>query len=156
MADNALYGVLIDVGALGHGDKRFAAVMCMMPWVNIETFVDGINFSGNNVYVCTNPDKYADDTDSGYTDVGTKTGSNGYIKALGFSKTAPWAFYPTAVGGSNTTYITDQCWNTSSGWKTMRSQGTGNEGILYMSIDKNSNNSGVSISTRLMFVPSKH
>ena len=123
---------------------------------NIETFVDGINFSGNNVYVCTNPDEYADDTNSGYTNVGTKTGSNGYIKALGFSKTAPWAFYPTAVGGSDTTYITDQCWNTSSGWTTMQSQGTGDEGILYMSIDKGSNNSSNSISTRLMFVPSKH
>ena len=123
---------------------------------NIETFVDGINFSGNNVYVCTNPDKYADDMSSEYTNVGTKTGGSGYIKALGFSETAPWAFYPTAVGGSNTTYITDQCWNTSHGWMTMKSQGTGDEGILYMSIDKNSNNSGVSISTRLMFVPSKH
>ena len=123
---------------------------------NLETFVDGINFSGNNVYVCTNPDKYADDTDSGYTDVGTKTGNKGYITKLGFSETAPWAFYPTEVGGSNTTYITDQCWNTSSGWMTMRSQGAGDEGILYMSIDKNSNYSGVSISTRLMFVPSKH
>ena len=123
---------------------------------NLETFVDGINFSGNNVYVCTNPDKYADDMSSEYTNVGTKTGGSGYIKALGFSETAPWAFYPTAVGGSNTTYITDQCWNTSSGWMTMKSQGTGDEGILYMSIDKNSNNSGVSISTRLMFVPSKH
>ena len=123
---------------------------------NIETFVDGINFSENNVYVCTNPDEYADDTDSRYTYVGTKIGRNGYIKALGFSKTAPWAFYPTAVGGSNTTYITDQCWNTSSGWTTMKSQGTGDEGILYMSIDKGSNNSSNSISTRLMFVPSKH
>ena len=123
---------------------------------NIETFVDGINFSGNNVYVCTNPDEYADDTDSGYIYVGTKIGDTGYIKALGFSKTAPWAFYPTAVEGSNTTYITDQCWNTSSGWMTMKSQGTGDEGILYMSIDKDSNDSGNSISTRLMFVPSKH
>lgn len=123
---------------------------------NIETFVDGINFSGNNVYVCTNPDKYANNTDSGYTYVGTKTGFTGYIQALGFSKTAPWAFYPTVVGGNNTTYITDYCWNTSSGWMTMKSQGTGDEGILYMAIDKNSNNSGVSISTRLMFVPSKH
>lgn len=123
---------------------------------NIETFVDGINFSGNNVYVCTNPDKYADNTDSGYTYVGTKTGFTGYIQALGFSKTAPWAFYPTAIGGNNTTYITDYCWNTSSGWMTMRSQGTGDEGILYMAIDKNSNNSSNSTSTRLMFVPSKH
>lgn len=123
---------------------------------NIETFVDGINFRGNNVYVCTNPDKYANDIDSAYTDVGTKTGSSGYIKALGFSKTAPWAFYPTEVGGSDTTYITDQCWNTSSGWMAMKSQGTGNEGILYMSIDKSSSYSSSSIGTRLMFVPSKH
>lgn len=123
---------------------------------NLETFVDGINFSGNNVYVCTNPDKYAEDTDSGYTDVGTKTGNKGYITKLGFSETAPWAFYPTEVGGSNTTYITDQCWNTSSGWMTMRSQGTGDEGILYMSIDKSSSYSSSSIGTRLMFVPSKH
>lgn len=48
MADNAFYGVLIDVGALGHGDKRFAAVVCMMPWVkgkavndSIRTYEDG-------------------------------------------------------------------------------------------------------------------
>lgn len=123
---------------------------------NIETFVDGINFSGNNVYVCTNPDEYADNTDSGYTYVGTKTGSNGYIKALGFSKTAPWAFYPTSVEGSNTTYITDQCWNSSSGWRAMTSQGTGDEGILCMAIDKTSTTSVNSIGTRLMFIPSKH
>lgn len=123
---------------------------------NIETFVDGINFSGNNVYVCTNPDEYADNTDSGYTYVGTKTGSNGYIKALGFSETAPWAFYPTSVEGSNTTYITDQCWNASSGWRTMASQGEGDEDILYMAIDKTSTTSVNSISTRLMFIPSKH
>ena len=123
---------------------------------NLETFVDGINFSGNKVYVCINPDKYADDTDSGYTDVGTKTGNKGYITELGFSETAPWAFYPTAVGGSSTIYITDQCWNTSSGWMIMRSQGTGDEGILYMCLDKNSSASTYSIGTRLMFVPSKH
>lgn len=123
---------------------------------NIETFVDGINFNGNNVYVCTNPDEYADNTDSGYTNVGTKTGSNGYIKALGFSKTAPWAFYPTSVEGSNTTYITDQCWNSSSGWRAMASQGTGDKGILYMAIDKTSTTSVNSIGTRLMFIPSKH
>lgn len=123
---------------------------------NIETFVDGINFNSNNVYVCTNPDEYADDTNSRYTNVGTKTGDNGYIKALGFSETAPWAFYPTATGGSNTTYITDQCWNASSGWRAMVSQGTGDEGILYMAIDKTSTTSANSIGTRLMFIPSKH
>ena len=123
---------------------------------NLETFVDGINLENNNIYVCTDPDKYADDTSISYTNVGTKTGDNGYIKALGFSEIAPWAFYPTAVGGSETTYITDYCWNTSSGWRTMVSQGEGDNGILYISIDKISTGSAASMSTRLMFVPSKH
>lgn len=123
---------------------------------NIETFVDGINFNGNNVYVCTNPDKYADNTSSEYTNVGTKTGNSGYIKTLGFSETAPWAIYPIDVGGSNTTYITDYCWNASSGWHAMASQGANDAGILYLPIDKTSTTSNNTISTRLMFVPSKH
>lgn len=33
MADDALYGVLIDVGAFRHGDKRFAAVVRVMTWI---------------------------------------------------------------------------------------------------------------------------
>ena len=123
---------------------------------NIETFVDGINFNGNNVYVCTNPDEYADNTYAGYTNVGTKTGSSGYIKALGFSETAPWAIYPIDVGGNDTTYITDYCWNTSSGWHAMASQGANDAGILYLSVDKTSTTSNNTISTRLMFVLSKH
>lgn len=123
---------------------------------NIETFVDGINFNGNNVYVCTNPDEYADNTYAGYTNVGTKTGSSGYIKALGFSETAPWAIYPIDVGGNDTTYITDYCWNASSGWHAMASQGANDAGILYLSLDKTSTTSNNTISTRLMFVPSKH
>lgn len=123
---------------------------------NIETFVDGINFNENDVYVCTNPDKYADDTYISYTNVGTKTGSSGYIKALGFSETAPWAIYPIDVGGSNTTYITDYCWNISSGWRAMATQGVDDAGILYLSIDKTSTTSNNTISSRLMFVPSKH
>lgn len=123
---------------------------------NIETFVDGINFNENDVYVCTNPDEYADDTSISYTNVGTKTGGSGYIKALGFSETAPWAIYPIDVSGSNTTYITDYCWNTSSGWRAMATQGVDDAGILYLSIDKTSTTSNNAISSRLMFVPSKH
>ena len=48
MADNALYGVLIDVGALGHGDKRFAAVVCMMPWVKGKAVNDDFELAGMN------------------------------------------------------------------------------------------------------------
>lgn len=46
MADNALYGVLIDIGALGHGDKRFAAVVCMMPWVKGKAVNDDFELAG--------------------------------------------------------------------------------------------------------------
>ena len=46
MADNALYGVLIDVGALGHGDKRFAAVVRMMPRVECKTVDDDLELTG--------------------------------------------------------------------------------------------------------------
>lgn len=46
VADNALYGVLIDVGALGHGDECFAAVVRMMPRVKCKTVDDDLELTG--------------------------------------------------------------------------------------------------------------
>lgn len=46
VADNALYGVLIDVGALGHGDECFAAVVRMMPRVECKTVDDDLELTG--------------------------------------------------------------------------------------------------------------
>ena len=85
------------------------------PWGNVFDWVDGVNFNGSTVYVCTDPAKYADDTSAGYINAGTRASSGGYISALGVSTTAPWAIYPSSAGGSETTYIPDHSW-TSSGW----------------------------------------
>ena len=46
VADNALYGVFINVGALCYGDERFAAVMRMMPCVECKTVDDDLELTG--------------------------------------------------------------------------------------------------------------
>ena len=46
VADNALYGVFIDVGALCYGDERLAAVVRMMPCVECKTVEDDLELTG--------------------------------------------------------------------------------------------------------------
>ena len=127
------------------------------PYGNMECFVDGVNFNGNTVYICTDPTKYADDTSTGYTNAGTKAGSTGYIKALEFSTAMPWAFYPSEVGGSDSTYIPDYLWDDASGWQTAAVQGTYNggwrNGLFYYSVNKNSNVATDILGSRLMYIP---
>lgn len=88
------------------------------PYGNVFEFIDGINFSDGTVYVCLNPASYADDTAANYTNIGSKIQSDGDITAIGVSSAMPWAFYPTAVGGSETTYIPDFAYY-YSGWRVL-------------------------------------
>jgi len=128
------------------------------PWGNVYEWIDGVNFSGGTVYACTDPTKYADDTATGYTEVGTKVQSNGYIKSLGFSTESSytWTFFPTAVGGSETTYIPDYAY-CSSGWRVLRVGGywySGSKaGLFYFYADSSSSNSDSNIGARLLFIP---
>lgn len=58
MADDALYGVLIDVGALRHGDERFAAVVRVMTWIKGKAIDDDFELTGMDaklfliVFIC--------------------------------------------------------------------------------------------------------
>lgn len=126
------------------------------PWGNVFDWVDGVNFNGSTVYVCTDPAKYADDTSDGYTNAGTRASSSGYISALGASTTAPWAIYPSSAGGSKTTYIPDYSW-TSSGWLVLYvgggSFGGSFAGLFYFDGDESSSDSNDSVGARLLFVP---
>lgn len=88
------------------------------PWGNVTEFCDGVNFNAEKVYVCLDPSKYKDATAEGYTEIGAKHQAEGYIKGVGLSSVMPWAFYPTDVGGSETTYIPDYAYY-GTGWGTL-------------------------------------
>ena len=70
-------------------------------------FVDGINVQNYKVFLSQNPVTFTDDVFTGYyVDSGVT------IPAMSgsFIKTISGEFFPTAVGGSSSTYITDAGW----------------------------------------------
>ena len=84
-------------------------------WGNVLQWVDGFNANGTTAYACTDPSKYADDTLTGYTNIGTLPDS-GWIKDL--TVTDNGLLIPKTNGGSETTYIPDYMWS-SSGWRVL-------------------------------------
>ena len=84
-------------------------------WGNVFDWCDGIYFSSSNVYAIKNPSSFSDTT--GGTLVGTRPTSSACTTAYGVSSTDnfTWFMYPSAVGGSEATYIPDYCNYSSSG-----------------------------------------
>lgn len=123
------------------------------PYGNVFEFIDGINFSDGTVYVCLNPASYADDTAANYTNIGSKIQSDGYITAIGVAAAMPWAFFPTGVGGSETTYIPDYVYY-SSGWRVLFVGGNwnngGNAGLFYFNANNTSSNTNSNVGARLL------
>ena len=91
-----------------------------------------------------------------YTNIGSKIQNDGYITAIGVSSAMPWAFYPTAVGGSETTYIPDYAYYIS-GWRVLRVGGYwgsgGAAGLFYFLANGTSSYSHSSVGARLLFHP---
>lgn len=119
-------------------------------WGNVRQWVDGFNANGTTAYYCTDPSKYADDTATGYTNIGTLP-SSGYIKDL--IVTDNGLLIPKTTGGSETTYIPDYMWP-SSGWRVLDVGGywaSGTDaGLLFFNASYDSSGSGSYISARLM------
>ncbi len=126
------------------------------PWGDVDEWIDGINFSDGIVYVCTDPAKYADDTATGYTSIGSKIQSSGWIKSLGLSSFAPYAFFPSAVYGSSSTYISDYYYKASR-WRALYVGGSwSNElyaGLFYFDASYSSSGSSSYIGARLLYHP---
>ena len=68
----------------------------------------------------------------------------------------PWAFFPTGVGGSETTYIPDYA-HYSSGWRVLFVGGYwnygGNAGLFYFGAFNSSSNTSSYVGARLLFHP---
>lgn len=119
-------------------------------WGNVYQWVDGFNANGTTAYYCTDPSKYADDTATGYTKIGTLPAS-GWIKDL--TVTDNGLLIPKTSGGSETTYIPDYAVS-SSGWHVLcvgGYWGSGSDaGLLFFSANDASSDSYSSISARLL------
>lgn len=120
-------------------------------WGNVSQWVDGFNANGTTAYAYTDPSKYADDTTTGYTNIGTLPAS-GYIKDL--TVTDNGLLIPKTSGGSGTTYVPDYVYSSSSGWRVLYVGGNWNNGtnagLLYFNADNTSSNSNSNISARLL------
>ena len=68
----------------------------------------------------------------------------------------PWAFYPTAVGGSETTYIPDYAFY-YSGWRVLFVGGYwslgGDAGLFYFYANSTSSSTLSNVGARLLFPP---
>ena len=119
-------------------------------WGNVYQWVDGFNANGTTAYYCLDPSKYADDTTTGYTQIGTLPAS-GWIKDL--TVTDNGLLIPKTVGGSETTFIPDYA-NSSSGWHALNVGGNwnngGNAGLFYFNANNTSSNSNSNVGARLL------
>lgn len=122
-------------------------------WGNVYQWVDGFNANGTTAYYCTDPSKYADDTSTGYTNIGTLPAS-GWIKDL--TVTDNGLLIPKTSGGSETTYVPDYVYS-SPGWRVLGVGGLWSHGafagLLFFSARYVSSISDSGISARLMCEP---
>lgn len=84
-------------------------------WGNVYQWIDGFNANGTTAYYRIDPSRYADDTATGYNQIGTLPAS-GWIKDL--TVTDNGLMIPKTSGGSETTYIPDYVYS-NSGWRVL-------------------------------------
>lgn len=125
-------------------------------WGNVYTWVDGINFNSAQVWVSTNPDSFADDTSNGYTNIGKRAIQSNYIRSMAVQSAAPWAMFPTALSGSDSTYVSDYSWY-GDGWAVLYVGGYWSNGsyagLWYFNGSDDSSGSGSLVGLRLLWKP---
>ena len=119
-------------------------------WGCVFQWVDGFNARSTTAYYCTDPSKYADGTETGYTNIGSLP-TNGWITDL--TVTENGLLIPKYNGGSETTYVPD-CVYSSSSWRALCVGGYwgygSNAGLLCFHAGYTSSYSDQDISSRLM------
>ena len=79
------------------------------PYGNLYKFVDGVNISYRQAWVCKNAELYSSDVFAHpYEQLGyVNAYSDDYVTRLGFDENLPFAQFPVEVGGSESTYFCD-------------------------------------------------
>ena len=87
--------------------------------------MDGFNINSNQGYVSNDEANYADDTATNYNAIGAAmVATDGYVTNC---QNEPFAFLPSAVGGSSSTYWADY-YTQNSGWRVAVFGGLANDG----------------------------
>lgn len=98
-------------------------------WGNLNTWVDGVNFYSTQVWASTDPSSYGDATQEGYSNLGSRISMSAYISKLSVPNDAPWAMFPTAGGGSSSTYVSDGSeYGVGSEWRQLAVGGDWSDG----------------------------
>jgi hypothetical protein len=81
---------------------------------NCWNWVDGFNIDTNQGYVSNTRANFADDTATGYNAIGSAmVATDGFVTNV---QQEPYAFLPSAVGGSSSTFLADNYFQ-ASGWR---------------------------------------
>lgn len=86
------------------------------PFGNVWKWCDGINFDTEKIYVCEDPEHYADDKhDAPYTYMGDRCMSKGYLKEVTPFAKNPLLGYASAIGAGSTTHYSDHYYVNNTG-----------------------------------------
>lgn len=125
-------------------------------WDNCYDWCDGIYFSAANVYGILNPANFSDT--AGGTLLGTRPTSSQCISAFSIPSVTgyEWAIYPSAVAGSESTYVGDYCsYNASGVVLSVGGSYSQNQarGLFYLSGDGAASHSHAHVGSRLLILP---
>lgn len=122
---------------------------------NVFQFVDGVNIKDHIAYVCYNPANYViNKFDGDYNEIGyTNASTDGFGKTLGHDENHPLIMFPTEVGGSTNTYLSDY-YNQVSGVNIVLVGGSLNNGasagLWYWNCHNASSSAGLDVGSRLL------
>lgn len=125
------------------------------PWENVLEWLDGLYFSGANMYVINNPNNFA--TGSNGTLVGKRTTGTGYISSWTVPTTSgyEWALVPASVATSES-YTYDGYYYTSTGTIAYIGGARGSwelHGAFFMYTDFTASSTSSVITCRVMKLP---
>jgi hypothetical protein len=147
----------------GDGSTEVAYRGIVGIWGNVNEWVEGVNVTGGEYYVCNDPSKYADNTTDNYEKLSYAANISGngvYITALGLDTNGnEHILFPSATsGGSPTTYFCDAAWKgLPTGYTTMYRSGAvtteGRAGIFTVGFNNRPNMGIVITGYRLQYIP---
>lgn len=127
-------------------------------WGNTWELVDGVNWNGTAYYVCNDPDKYADDTETDHTALSFAIPNGyGFITKEGLDEDNPHIMLPSAAeNGSETTYFCDEC-GLKTGWNRFQRGGDWHSGsasgLFTAYFTSGSSTQSAYTGSRLIYIP---